>query len=134
MKKKNILSILTSLSLCALLVGCANTSEPQKPEEEELVKPFYADLVAAYKEVDGTYRLEEKIIYTRVEKKDEGYTIYLYKDYGQTQLIETKLNQTEEMLKENPIDIQNYKEKASTIKYHFGLFNNMLYFDSSEIS
>ena len=105
----------------------------EKPKEEELVKPFYAGLVAAYKEVDGTYRLEEKIIYTRVEKKDEGYTIYLYKDYGQTQLIETKLNQTEEMLKESPIDIKNYKDKGSTIKYHFGLFNNMLYFESSTI-
>ncbi len=102
-------------------------------EDKELVKPFYADLVAAYKEVDGTYRLEEKIIYTRVEKKDDSYTIYLYKDYAQTQLIETKLNQTEEMLKANPIDIKNYKDKAATIKYHFGLFNNMLYFDSSTI-
>ena len=41
------------------------------PKEKELVEPYYADLVAAYKEVDGTYRLEEKIIYTRVEKKEE---------------------------------------------------------------
>lgn len=102
-------------------------------ESAELVKPFYADLVAAYKEADGTYRLEEKIIYTRAEKKEDGYTIYLYRDYGQTQLIETKLNQTEEMLKTNPIDIKNYKEKGATIKYHFGLFNNMLYFESSTI-
>jgi len=106
----------------------------EEPKPEELIKPYYAELVAAYKEVDGTYRLEEKIIFTRVEKKEDNtYTIYLYKDREQTQLIETKLNQTEEMLKESPISIKNYLEKASTIKYHFGIFNNMLYFDSSEM-
>lgn len=102
--------------------------------EEEIVEPYYGELVAAYKEPDGTYRLEEKVVYTRTEKKDDTYTIYIYKDYAKTQLIETKLNQTKETLEATPIDMKNYKEKASTITYHFGLYNNMLYFESSDIS
>ena len=107
----------------------------EKPKEEtDVVQPYYYALTAAYKEPDGTYKLEEKVIYTRVEEKEGTYIIYLYKDYAQTSLIETKLNQTKETLQTTPIDIKNYKDKASTVTYHFGLYNNMLYFESSEIS
>ena len=38
------------------------------------------------------------------------------------------------MLVNNPINIENYKDKASTITYHFGLYDKMLYFDSSTIT
>ena len=101
---------------------------------ENIVEPYYSELAAAYKEPDGTYRLEEKIIYTEV-KEDQGiYTVYIFKDFEKTQIIETKTNQTIEMLTNNPINIENYKDKASTITYHFGLFNKMLYFDNSTIT
>lgn len=99
-----------------------------------IVEPYYSELVAAYKEPDGTYRLEEKIIYTDVKEEEGIYTVNIFKDYEKTQLIETKENQTKEMLANNPINIENYKDKASTITYHFGLFDKMLYFDSSTIT
>lgn len=99
-----------------------------------IVEPYYSELVAAYKEADGTYRLEEKIIYTDVKEEEGIYTVNIFKDYEKTQLIETKENQTKEMLANNPINIENYKDKASTITYHFGLFDKMLYFDSSTIT
>ena len=99
-----------------------------------IVEPYYSELVAAYKEPDGTYRLEEKIIYTDVKEEEGIYTVNIYKDYEKTQLIETKENQTKEMLANNPINIENYKDNASTITYHFGLFDKMLYFDSSTIT
>lgn len=104
-------------------------AEPSK----ELIEPYYANLTAAYKEPDGTYRLEEKAIYTDTQKEGETYTIYIYKDPAHTILIETKPNQTEDMIKQNPIDIENYKEKASTITYIFKIYNSVLYFDSSTI-
>ena len=99
-----------------------------------IVEPYYSELVAAYKEPDGTYRLEEKIIYTEVKEEQGIYTVYIFKDFEKTQIIETKTNQTKEMLANNPINIENYKDKASTITYHFGLYDKMLYFDSSTIT
>lgn len=107
-------------------------------EEEEtkkdLVEPFYAKLENAYQEVGGDYRLEEKIIYTQMVKNGDDYNVYIYKDYGKTQLIEAKTNQTEAMLIANPIQIDDYLDTATTITYHFGVYNNVLYFDSSEIT
>jgi hypothetical protein len=100
----------------------------------DLVEPYYTQLVAAYKETDGTYRLEEKVIYTRLEKNNNTYNVYLYRDYNQTKLIETLTNETDATLKKNPLRIDNYLSKAATITYHFGLYNNMLYFESSKIS
>lgn len=100
----------------------------------DLVEPYYTKLVAAYKEIDGTYRLEEKVVYTRLEKSDNIYNIYLYKDYAQTKLIGTLTDLTEASLKQNPIIIDDYIDKAATITYHFDLYNSMLCFDSSKIS
>ena len=100
----------------------------------ELVKPYYAELVGAYKEPDGTYRLEENIVYTEVKEDDGVFTVYIFKDYEKTQILETKPNQTKEMLMNNPISIDNYKDRASKITYHFGLNNNVLYFESSKIT
>ena len=99
----------------------------------ELIEPYYARLTAAYKEPDGTYRLEEKAVYTDTQKDGENYTIYIYKDPAHTVLIETKTNQTENMIKQNPINIEDYKETASTITYIFKIYNSVLYFDSSTI-
>ena len=98
-----------------------------------LVEPYYTKLDHAEKEIDGSYVLYEKIIYTNVEQADGIYTVHVYKDHGHAMEIETKPNQTEEMLKNNPIDIKNYENKASTIKYTFKLHGTTLCFESSEI-
>ena len=119
--------------------GFITTFELEKEEKkdttnEEIVKPYYASLVSATKEVDGSYTLEEKIVYTKTEKnEDNTYNVSIYKDYDKTSLIETKNNQTTEMLKASPITIDKYKSTASTITYKFKLSSNTLYFYSSEI-
>ena len=103
--------------------------------EEAVVEPFYADLVEAYKQSDGTYRLVEKAVYTKVDAKGNGYfDVSIYRDPAHTLLIETKQNQSEAIMKANPISAATYSDKAATITYHFGLYNSMLYFDKSEIT
>ncbi len=109
-------------------------TELQEDYPPELVEPFYGELVAAQKNTDGSYELTEKVVFTEVKKENEIYTVNIYKDYQHTYLIEKKLNQTEETLKQNPIKIANYKDKATTIKYLFKVSGTMLYFDSSTIS
>jgi hypothetical protein len=100
------------------------------------VEPFYANLVEAYKEPDGTYRLVEKAIYTKKEDKGNGYyDVSIYRDPARTQLIETKQNQNDVTMKANPLSAVTYSQQAATITYHFALnTNNALYFDKSEIS
>ena len=103
--------------------------------EEAAVEPYYADLVEAYKQSDGTYRLVEKAVYTKVDAKGNGYfDVSIYRDPAHTLLIETKQNQNEAIMKANPISAATYSDKAATITYHFGLYNSMLYFDKSEIT
>lgn len=106
----------------------------KKEEEAPKIEPFYTSLVAAYQEPNGSYRLEEKIIYVQATKTSNDYNVYIYKDYGKTQLIEARTSQTEAMLVANPIQINDYLDAASTITYHFNLYNNTLYFDGSEIT
>ena len=103
-------------------------------EEKTGIKPYYAELSEAYKELDGTYTLEEKIIYTDlIKNEDNTYTLSIYKDYDHKLLIERKSNLTEEDIKDYEIKISDYKTKASTITYKFGLNGNTLYFESSSI-
>ncbi len=100
---------------------------------DKIVEPYYAKLESAQKNPDGSYELHEKIIYTEVEEVDGIYTVHIYKDYGHAMEIETRTNQTAEMLQENPVDIEKYLEKATTISYLFRLNGTTLYFDSSKI-
>ncbi len=104
--------------------------------DNSIVKPYYTELVNAYKEPDGSYKLVEKVIYTVTEQVGETYTVYIYKDYAHTMLIETKTNQTAEMLKNYPIELEDYKDKASTVTYLFKIDDDdyTLYFDSSSIT
>lgn len=103
-------------------------------QEEKGIKPYYTELVAAYKELDGTYTLEEKVIYTELEEKDEDtYTLSLYKDYNHESLIERKSRLSKEDVENTKINISDYKTKASTITYRFALDGNTLYFHSSTI-
>ena len=45
-------------------------------EEQEtssnLVEPYYAELTGAFKEPDGSYRLEEKVIFTDIQKEGDN--------------------------------------------------------------
>lgn len=99
-----------------------------------LVEPYYTELSQATKKSDGSLELTEKIIYTELIKKDNVYDINIYKDYQKTMLLETKTNLTEEQIKENPISITDYKEKAATITYEFKLSSTNYYFYSSTIN
>ena len=103
-------------------------------EDTNIIEPYYATLSAAYKENDGTYRLEEKIIYTELEKSDDNtYSLSIYRDYDHKMLLEKKSALTEDDLKDKRIDIKDYQNHASTITYKFALNGNILYFDSSSI-
>lgn len=100
---------------------------------KDVVEPYYAELVGATENADGTLVLKEKIIYTTVEEQNGIYTVKIYKDYNHNNLIETKQNLTAEQLKANPIDIKDYENKASTIQYNFGLDFTNYYFAGSTI-
>lgn len=102
--------------------------------EDKLVDDYYYKLVGATKEPDGSYVLKEKVVYTQLEKNGDNYVVYIYKDHQHTNLIETRQNQTETTLRENPIDIDSYLDTAATITYTFGVDNITLYFDNSKIT
>ena len=107
----------------------------QDEESTGLIEPYYTSLVKAVKELDGSYTLVEKVIYTKVEKQDDNtYNISIYKDYENTQLLETKTNVSEDDLKDEVISIEKYKDNASTITYRFKLSGNILCFNSSTIT
>lgn len=106
----------------------------EKKEEVKLVEPYYASLVSATKELDGSYKLVEKIIYTKVEKQDDKYSVSIFKDYENTALLEKVSDLTEEQLKTNPISIEKYKNNASTITYNFKVNSGTLYFSDSSIT
>ena len=96
------------------------------------IDDYYTELIDAYKELDGTYTLEEKVIYPVAERTDmDNYTLTIYKDYEHKKMIEKKSNVTKEDLKK--IDVKNYKSQAATITYKFALNGNVLYFESSSI-
>ena len=102
---------------------------------DKVVEPYYTKLVKAIKNgKDGSLELQEKVIYTDVQENNGVYTIGIYQDYQHTVLLETKQNLTAEQLKQNPITIDSYQEKASTVKYLFKLNNTIYYFDSSTIT
>lgn len=102
---------------------------------ENVVEPYYTKLVkATRKGVDGSLVLQEKAIFTETKVENDIYTVNIYKDFQHTKLIETRQNLTAEQLKENPISIENYLQKAATVTYLFKLNNTIYYFDSSNIT
>lgn len=109
--------------------------DTSKNKETTLVEPYYAKLTDAYQSSDGTLTLKEKIIYTDAKVNTDGtYNITIYKDYNHTEQIDIKQNYSQELLKSNPITIEDYSNKASTITYTFKTYNNTYYFESSTIS
>lgn len=115
-------------------------TELKEPTSGNVVEPFYTKLVKATRiGVDNSLELQEKVIYTVMQEVDGLYTIGIYKDFQHTILIEAKQNLTAEQLQANPINIENYLDKAATVKYTFKLnkisyYNNTIYyFDNSII-
>jgi hypothetical protein len=110
------------------------TSFEDDIEDDSVVKDYYTKLNSATKETDNTIKINEKIIYTDYSVDDDGYyTIKIYKDYAKTMLLETKTNLKKEELESNPINIDDYIEKAATITYVFKA-NLNYYFYSSTIT
>ena len=102
-------------------------------ESTNLINDYYAKLVKAINEEDGTLKLYEKIIYTELVKNNDYYNINIYKDYNKTKKITSINNLDESTLKQTPITVDNYLDDASTIVYEFRVYNNHYYFYSSKI-
>lgn len=101
-------------------------------DEENIIDPYLGKLVEAYKDVDGGYRLIEKVIYIDIKQQSDGkYEVTISKDYNHSNIIESSIDQTEEDIKK--ITVDKYIDKAATITYTFKLNGNILYFYSSEI-
>ena len=102
-------------------------------DEKNIIDPYLGKLVEAYKEVDGGYRLIEKVIFVDIKQQNDGkYEVTISKDYDHNNIIESAVDQTEEDIKK--ITVDKYKDKAATITYNFKLNGNILYFYSSEIN
>lgn len=115
--------------------GYEVTFEDLKENQEKLVKPYYRQLTSATKKADGSLIVNEKVIYTLVEETNKVYKVNIYKDYEHSNLIETRQNLSEEDLKTNPVTMDKYIDKATTISYTFKLnSDNTYYFASSEIN
>lgn len=129
---KNIATLTYDPTTQCFNIVFKDTSEKK---EENVVEPYYAKLEEATQKSDGTLTLKEKIIYTDAKANADGtYNITIYKDYNHTEQIDIKENYTQELLKTDPITIDDYSNKASTITYTFKTYNNTYYFESSTIS
>lgn len=111
------------------------TGLQEEKEEKNIVEPYYTKLVKATKiGTDNSLELQEKVIFTDIEEIEGRYKVGVYRDYEKKSVIESKMNITKEQLEQNPINIDNYIDKAATITYTFKLNDNIYYFDSSEIT
>lgn len=108
------------------------TGDGDPEKKDALVNPYLGKVVEAYKEVDGSYRLVENIVFADLQKQtDTSYDVSIYKDYEHKELIESATDLKETDLKK--YKIENYLKNATTITYHFKLDGNVLVFDYSEI-
>ncbi len=129
---KNIATLTYDATTQCFNIVFKDTSEKK---ETNVVEPYYAKLTDASLTSDGTLTLEEKIIYTDAKTNTDGtYNITIYKDYNHTEQIDIKQNYSQELLKTDPITVEDYSNKASTITYTFKTYNNTYYFESSTIS
>ena len=105
-----------------------------REEDKVYVQPFYTKLVNAYLHKDQTIELKEKVIYTKVEKIDELYTIKVYSDHNLQNEIEIRNNLTESQMKSSVFNLDEYSDKASTVTYTFKIESGKYYFESSVIT
>lgn len=114
-----------------ILTKADEEKEQEQASEKDYVKPFYSKLVSAIKYEDQTLELQEKVIYTKVTKNDDLYTIDVYGDYHYNNLLEKRKNLTFSQMKNSVFDLNEYIETAATITYTFKTENNKYYFYSS---
>lgn len=107
-----------------------------KKDEEEVikVKPFYTKLVKASLFEDQTIELQEKVIYTKVSKEKDLYTIKVYGDLHYHNLIDTRNNLTESQMQNSIFNLNEYMNEASTVTYTFKTENDKYYFYSSNVT
>lgn len=107
-----------------------------KKDEEEVikVKPFYTKLVKANLFEDQTIELQEKVIYTKVSKEKDLYTIKVYGDLHYHNLIDTRNNLTESQMQNSIFNLNEYMNEASTVTYTFKTENDKYYFYSSNVT
>lgn len=107
-----------------------------KKDEEEVikVKPFYSKLVKANLFEDQTIELQEKVIYTKVSKENDLYTIKVYGDLHYHNLIDTRNNLTESQMQNSIFNLNEYMNEASTVTYTFKTENDKYYFYSSNVT
>ena len=107
----------------------------KKDEKEEIkVKPFYTKLVKANLFEDQTIELQEKVIYTKVSKEKDLYTIKVYGDLHYHNLIDTRNNLTESQMQNSIFNLNEYMNEASTVTYTFKTENDKYYFYSSNVT
>ena len=101
--------------------------------EKNVVEPYYYKLYKAEKYSDQTLILEEKVVYTKHVLNNGYYDVNIYSDFGYTKLLDQKNKVTKNDLIRNPIKVDDYIDRASTIRYKFSVNNSVYFFDSSEI-
>lgn len=95
--------------------------------ETSPIKPYYGQLVSAIRKAETNHIiLKEKVIFTKVTvneaKTDDADTTYNYSicaDYECNEVLETKTGVTKSQYYNDPIEIDDYEDKATTITYTF---------------
>ena len=111
-----------------------NDNDKKDEKEEIKVKPFYTKLVKANLFEDQTIELQEKVIYTKVSKEKDLYTIKVYGDLHYHNLIDTRNNLTESQMQNSIFNLNEYMNEASTVTYTFKTENDKYYFYSSNVT
>ena len=105
-----------------------------KEDDKVYVKPFYTKLVKANMYEDQTMELQEKVVYTEVEEKNNLYTIKVFADFRHQNLIETRNNLTKSQMQNSVFNLNEYMDKAATATYTFKTEDNKYYFYSSSVT
>lgn len=106
-----------------------------KEKENTLVDPYISALTKASKTTDDALQLEEKVVYTNLLKNaEDNYTLNIYKDFTKTTLLNSKSNLTTTNLSQLEMNINDYYQTATTIKYEFKKGTQGYYFVSSSMT
>ena len=110
--------------------------------EESPIKPYYGQVVSAIKLADSkNIVLKEKVIFTQSkityeaknEDEENKYDYTVCGDYACKVVLAEKKNVTKSQYYNDPIELDNYEDKATTITYTFFKdSNNEYHFLSSE--
>lgn len=99
---------------------------------KSMIDPVYGQLTGATRKKDGSYILQERVVYTELRTDGGGYAVDIYKDSEKKELLDTKTGLNDESLNQFQIHVSEYPN-TTLVEYHFGLENSTLYFKSSRI-